>query len=45
MTRLEVLMTLYALQKLMDKELYEEAKEVIDRVIEEAERTDKDKKD
>lgn len=42
MTRLELLTLLYSLRVLLNKELYDEAKEVIDQVIAEAE---KDKKD
>ena len=38
MTRLELLTVLYSLRVLLEKELYNEAKELLDKVISEAER-------
>ena len=38
MTRLELLTVLYSLKTLLDKELYDEAKALIEKVISEAER-------
>ena len=40
MTRLELLTMLYSLRALLSKELYDEAKEVINQVIAEAEKKD-----
>ena len=37
MTRLEVLMMVYTLKKLLDRDLVEDAKDILNKVIEEAE--------